>query len=39
VVLEMEARAENTLDSLGSEVAGAGGGSEVVYCLMKYIDL
>ena len=38
-LVEMEAGAENTLDSLGSEVAGAGGGSEVVYCLMKYIDL
>ena len=39
MVLEMEVGAENTLDSLGSEVAGAGGGSEVFYCLMKYIDL
>jgi len=39
MVLEMEAGAENTLDSLGTEVAGAGGCSEVVYCLMKYIDL
>jgi len=39
MVLEMEAGGESTLDSLGSEVAGAGGGSEVVYCLMKYIDL